>query len=99
MRIYFYLFAALAIGSRSDAANIWSFNQPMCGAPAIGLAGAYTAVFDDVSVVCYNPAGLAFITARKMSSSVTSYELGKETAVDAVNSGNTEFKVVGLITA
>lgn len=89
------IFIFLAVTSTASA-NQWSFNQPMCGAPAIGLAGAYTAVADDVSVVCYNPAGLAFVNSKKMSSSVTSFEVTKETAIDAIDSGNSEFTSVGV---
>lgn len=90
------LFFSAVLVTRVASADEWHYNQPVCGSQAIGLAGAFTAISDDTSAICYNPAGLSFITARKMTTSSSSFQTGKEIAIDSVSSGNTEFSFVGL---
>lgn len=77
-------------------ADDWHFNQPNCGHQAVGLGGAYTAIANDTSALCYNPAGLALITARNMTSSLTSYEKRTERTYGVTSSGKVDFTTTGV---
>lgn len=55
------------------------------GERAAGMGGAYTAVSDDPSGCFYNPAGIAFASARRISISVNAYNISTKTFKDALH--------------
>lgn len=58
-----------AFGFTSD----YIYNVPMCGPRSVGMGGAFTAVSDDSSALCYNPAGLYFAEHTKETTSNSNY--------------------------
>lgn len=72
------------------------FNRPRCGLRVWGLGGAYTAVSDDSSAVCYNPAGMVFAKTTKETSSFSSYAIHHYKAKDAVADGNVSHNSAGV---
>lgn len=91
------LFACAYVLAVSGAeAHDWNFNQPVCGTTAVGMAGAFTAVSDDASAICYNPAGMALMVPVKSTSSASTYETTMERYYDVINSGDLKFSSTGV---
>lgn len=65
--IFSLLFTGIAF------ADEYHYINQIVGDRAVGMAGAYTAVSDDVAGLYYNPAGIAYATGANLSGSVNAY--------------------------
>ena len=64
--------AGLVISGQT-LADEYHYKDILVGDRAAGLGGAYTAVADDASGLYYNPAGIVYASAPKISGSVNAY--------------------------
>ena len=60
MTIRTFLLITSIVTAGVSQADEYHYNNLLVGGEAIGLAGAYTALYHDLSSLYYNPAGMAF---------------------------------------
>lgn len=65
--------AVLVLSLGTAFADEYHYINQIVGDRAVGMAGAYTAVSDDVAGLYYNPAGIAYATGANLSGSVNAY--------------------------
>lgn len=73
-----FLLLLFVLSVRPALADEYHYNNILIGERASGMAGAYTAVSDDLSGLYYNPAGVVYATGRNLSASVNTFHRTKK---------------------